>query len=89
MRPLCGLVAFDLDGTPLRGPTVCGLIARPLGRLPEMQRFEADLSRAGIHAARLAMARWYRGHARAALCAGHAEILLRKTLGPLQGFRRT
>jgi phosphoserine phosphatase len=70
MRLLCGLVAFGLDGTLLRGPTVCELIARSLGRLPETQRFEADPSRAGVHAARLAKARWYRGHTRAALCAG-------------------
>lgn len=32
-----GLVVFDLDGTLLRGPTVCELLAAPLGHLAEMR----------------------------------------------------
>jgi phosphoserine phosphatase len=31
-----GLVVFDLDGTLLRGQTVCEVLAAPLGRLDEM-----------------------------------------------------
>jgi hypothetical protein len=34
------LAAFDLDGTLLRGVTVCGALTRPLGRLDQMQEFE-------------------------------------------------
>jgi len=34
------LVAFDLDGTLLRGSTVCECIADGLGRRAEMARFE-------------------------------------------------
>jgi len=66
-RP-CGIVAFDLDGTLLRGLTVCELLAEPLGRLPEMRRFEAFSSEPEISAARLEMARWYRGRSPSQLC---------------------
>jgi HAD superfamily phosphoserine phosphatase-like hydrolase len=64
-----GLVAFDLDGTLLRGPTVCELLAAPLGRLAEMRRFEALSSEREIAAAREEMARWYEGRTPAELCA--------------------
>jgi phosphoserine phosphatase len=64
-----GVVAFDLDGTLLRGPTVCELLAEPLGRLPEMRRFEALAAEADIAAARREMARWYQGHTPEQLCA--------------------
>ena len=64
-----GLVVFDLDGTLLRGPTVCELLAAPLGRLAEMRRFEALSSERDIAAAREEMARWYEGRTRAELCA--------------------
>ena len=63
-----GVVAFDLDGTLLRGPTVCELLAAPLGRLAEMQRFEALSSEADIAAAREEMARWYEGRSAKELC---------------------
>jgi phosphoserine phosphatase len=63
-----GVVAFDLDGTLLRGPTICELLARPLGRVVEMQRFEGLSSERQIAAARLEMARWYQGHSPAQLC---------------------
>ena len=63
-----GFVAFDLDGTLLRGPTVCELLAAPLGRLPEMRRFEALSSERDIAAAREEMARWYEGRTPAELC---------------------
>jgi len=63
-----GLVAFDLDGTLLRGPTVCELLAAPLGRLAEMRRFEALSSEREIAAAREEMARWYEGRSTTELC---------------------
>lgn len=54
------LVAFDLDGTLIRADTVCERIARRLGRLEEMRRFEALTGRSAIRAARREMAGWYR-----------------------------
>jgi len=66
---MVGVVAFDLDGTLLRGPTVCELLAAPLGRLAEMRRFEALSSEDDIAAARREMARWYEGRSAAQLCA--------------------
>ncbi len=63
-----GLVAFDLDGTLLRGPTVCELLAAPLDRLAEMRRFEALSSEPEIAAARREMARWYEGRTPSELC---------------------
>jgi phosphoserine phosphatase len=65
---LRGVVAFDLDGTLLRGSTTCELLAQPLGRLAEMQRFELLSSEHDIAAARLEMARWYQGHSPDQLC---------------------
>lgn len=54
-----GLVVFDLDGTLLRGPTVCELLAAPLGRLAKMQAFESLTGQQEIAEARVEMARWY------------------------------
>ena len=56
-----GLVVFDLDGTLLRGPTVCELLARPLGRLREMESFETLTTEAEIAQARVEIACWYNG----------------------------
>jgi phosphoserine phosphatase len=67
-----GLVPFDLDGTLLRGPTVCELLATPLGRLAEMRRFEALSAESEIAAAREEMARWYAGLSEVELCAALA-----------------
>jgi phosphoserine phosphatase len=66
---LRGVVAFDFDGTLLRGPTTCELLAQPLGRLAEMRRFETLSSDREIAAARLEMARWYQGRSPEQLCA--------------------
>ncbi|HYL78768.1 MAG TPA: haloacid dehalogenase-like hydrolase [Bryobacteraceae bacterium] len=57
-------MVFDLDGTLLRGPTVCELLAAPLGRLTEMQAFECLTGQAEIAEARVEMARWYNGISR-------------------------
>jgi len=59
-RSAIGLVAFDLDGTLLRGDTACETIARRLGRYDEMRAFEALTDRAAIADARREMAAWYR-----------------------------
>jgi phosphoserine phosphatase len=56
-----GLVVFDLDGTLLRGPTVCELLAAPLGRTNEMRAFESVRTEQEIARARVEMARWYSG----------------------------
>jgi phosphoserine phosphatase len=55
MARLEGLVLFDLDGTLLRGQTVCEVMAYLLGRLGEMKRFEGLTGRAEIAAARMEM----------------------------------
>jgi hypothetical protein len=58
---LLGLAVFDLDGTLLRGPTVCEVLAQALGRLGHMRQLEAliaGLSDVDIAAAREEMVRW-------------------------------
>jgi phosphoserine phosphatase len=50
---------FDLDGTLLRGPTVCEVLAGPLGRTDEMRAIEMITDRAEMEAARHTMADWY------------------------------
>ena len=55
-----GLVVFDLDGTLLRGPTVCEVVAGPLGRFQRMRELERVKSREELQAAREEMAGWYR-----------------------------
>jgi HAD superfamily phosphoserine phosphatase-like hydrolase len=57
---LQGLVVFDLDGTLLRGLTVCEVLARPLGQGQRMQELERFRSREELQAAREEMAGWYR-----------------------------
>lgn len=64
-----GIVAFDFDGTLLRGPTVCELLAEPLGRSKEMQRFESLSSEREIADSRAEMAEWFDGKSLADLCA--------------------
>lgn len=54
------LVVFDLDGTLLRGPTVCEVLAQSLSRLPRMQQIERLRERQDMAAAREEMALWYR-----------------------------
>ena len=63
MKPMIpsGLAAFDLDGTLLKGDTVCEAIARGLGRLDRMREFEGlgFTQKNEISAAREEMASWY------------------------------
>ena len=54
-----GLVVFDLDGTLLRGRTVCEVLADALGHGDQMRRFEALTAESDIADARTEMARWY------------------------------
>lgn len=61
-RATRGIVSFDLDGTLLRGDTVCEVIARQLGRLDEMKRFEHFTAESGIADGRARMVEWYRDH---------------------------
>lgn len=56
---MTALVVFDLDGTLLRGATICEVLAARLGRVEEMRRFESLTGQAEIAAARSEMARWY------------------------------
>jgi HAD superfamily phosphoserine phosphatase-like hydrolase len=57
------LVIFDLDGTLLRGDTVCEVIARSLGFLERMRELEATVkSHEEIRRARDEMAGWYTDH---------------------------
>jgi len=53
------LVAFDLDGTLLRGETVCEALARGLGRIERMRELERATTPQELRAAREEMARWY------------------------------
>ena len=54
-----GLAVFDLDGTLLRGLTVCELLAEPLGRRDRMRELERFRSLDELAAARAEMATWY------------------------------
>ena len=56
-----GLVVFDVDGTLLRGPTVCELIATAIGRSERMAELElgGGAGRDEAIPAREEMAGWY------------------------------
>jgi phosphoserine phosphatase len=53
------LVVFDLDGTLLRGDTVCLALARRLGKTDRMLQFERLTDMELIKVARYEMAEWY------------------------------
>ena len=63
------LFAFDLDGTLLRGETVCECIGRAIGRIEETKAFESLTCRADIAAGRRTMLQWYRQHEQTVLLA--------------------
>ncbi|HEX6738474.1 MAG TPA: haloacid dehalogenase-like hydrolase [Vicinamibacteria bacterium] len=54
-------MAFDLDGTLLRGRTVCQLLAVPCGRVSDTAAFERSATEAEVEAGRVAMVAWYQG----------------------------
>ena len=55
------IVAFDLDGTLIRGQTICEAIAAGIGRIERMRQFEKLRSNQfeEVKAAREEMAQWY------------------------------
>ena len=67
MGSAVGIAAFDLDGTLLRGRTVCQLLAVPCGRVAEADAFEQSMPPAALEAARRTMAGWYQAVPRAQL----------------------
>jgi phosphoserine phosphatase len=72
------LVAFDLDGTVVRGGTCVEAIARAIGRSDECAQFEQLSMRdlAAVSAAREAMAEWYGSYEEQELTAGLADLTL-------------
>jgi HAD superfamily phosphoserine phosphatase-like hydrolase len=63
------LAAFDLDGTLTHGPTVCQVLAEPLGQRARMDAIERLHDQQAIRAARHEMAGWYQGRTVEQLCA--------------------
>ena len=55
------LAVFDLDGTLLRGMTVCEVLAKHLGRLERMRQLERFRTLEELALVREEMARWYEG----------------------------
>lgn len=72
------LVAFDLDGTLIRGETCVEAIARTIGRREECAAFEQLAMRdiAGVTAARETMAAWYRSCSPDELVSGLSGLVL-------------
>ena len=54
-----GLAVFDLDGTLLRGATVCEVLAESLGHIERMRQLERFVDDDELRAAREEMAGWY------------------------------
>ena len=76
------LVAFDLDGTLVRGDTVCEVIARRLGHLDHMRVLETEATdAASLIRVRSELARYYRGRSVSELGA------CRDDLAPAPGIR--
>ena len=69
------LVAFDLDGTLIRGPTICETLAEPLGKLSRMREIELLRDLAQIRAAREEMLGWY-GEPLTALCEKLTDVAI-------------
>ena len=70
------LAVFDVDGTLLRGDTLCQTIARGIGRYERMTEFEGASNRDEVIAAREEMAGWYiaAGRDRVTELAGGANL---------------
>ncbi|MFK0209177.1 haloacid dehalogenase-like hydrolase [Agrobacterium sp. NPDC090283] len=79
-------MAFDVDGTLLRGENICGCIARNIGRTAEMDAFELFRSREEITAGRQKMLEWYAPYNRATLIEYLQEVRLAS--GVRSGFAR-
>jgi len=79
-------MAFDVDGTLLRGENICGCIARNIGRAAEMEAFELLRSQEEIAFGRQAMLEWYAPFERATLVGYLRDLQLAP--GVLEGFAR-
>ena len=79
-----GLAAFDLDGTLLRGETVCEGIARQLDRHEQMKEFEGKSGVEAITAAREEMRDWYSSASLSELCSKLPSLQLAP--GVREGF---
>jgi len=66
MHVLPRLVAFDVDGTLLRGETVCECIGSHLGKSEEMTLIEEATTLKEVAAARRQMLTWYLPHGKEA-----------------------
>lgn len=80
------MVAFDVDGTLLRGENICGCIGRHIGRSEEMDAFELLRSREDITKGREAMLEWYLPFSKARLIGHLADLQLAP--GVVEGFAR-
>jgi HAD superfamily phosphoserine phosphatase-like hydrolase len=69
------LAAFDLDGTLIRGPTICESLAEPLGKLSRMREIEQLRDLTQIRAARQEMLSWY-GEPLSAHCGRLTEVAI-------------
>lgn len=75
---MIGLVAFDLDGTLVRGETCVEAIARRIGRTEECAAFErlSMRNRKAVAAAREEMATWFDGYSQEELDSGLSDLVL-------------
>ena len=78
------LVAFDLDGTLLRGPTICEVLAAKFGVQDRMREFEQMRDIADIRAARQEMLTWYGDSPLEELCTELTRVELAP--GALEAF---
>ena len=79
------LVAFDLDGTLLRGPTICEVLAEKFGMLDRMRAIERLRDLADISAARREMLNWYGDAPPAVLCSELTRVEIAP--GAAEAFR--
>ena len=68
------LVAFDLDGTLLRGPTICEVLAAKFGKQERMREFEQMRNIEDIRVARREMLAWYGDVPHDLLCAELTDV---------------
>ncbi len=79
------LVAFDLDGTLLRGATICEVLAEKFGMLDRMRAIERLRDIADISGARREMLNWYGNAPPAVLCAELTRVEIAP--GAAEAFR--
>src|SRR5271165_4263975 len=79
------LVAFDLDGTLLRGPTIREVLAAKFGMQDRMREFEQMRDIEDIRAARQEMLAWYGEMPLDLLCAELSQVAIAP--GAAQAFQ--